>query len=163
MKSHHSHSRLVIWALGFAIVIVTNLFFNYAIALVYHEPVYNDFCPIVQIEATPSDSSKPLSYNDQQMVTCQKNYDTAHSVYNRNVFGILIVLGLASLITGTFVSIEVLSGGFSWAGVLALVIASMRYWSDAGNIIRVVILGIALALLIWISVKKFNTVATIDK
>ena len=156
MESHRTHSKLVTWALGFAIVIVVNLLFNYAIALVYHEPVYNDFCPVVQIETTPTDSSKPVSYNDQQMITCQKNYDTAHSVYNRNVFGILIVLGLASLIVGAFISIEVLSGGFSWAGVLALVIASMRYWSDAGNLIRVLLLVIALGLLVWISVKKFN-------
>jgi hypothetical protein len=154
--SHHSRSKLVTWALGFAIVIVVNLLFNYTIALVYHEPAYNDFCPIVQIETTPTDSSKPSSYDNQQMVACQKNYDTAHSVYNQNVFGILIVLGLAVLIISAFISIEVLSAGFSWAGVLALIIASMRYWSDAGNLIRVLLLVIALGLLVWISIKKFN-------
>jgi hypothetical protein len=50
---------------------------------------------------------------------------------------------------------EVLALAFSWGGVLSLFIASLRYWSDANNILKVIILAIALGSLIWTAVKKF--------
>jgi hypothetical protein len=88
--------------------------------------------------------------------TCNKNFNDAHSVYNRNVFIVLIVLSLAVLILGAFLPIEVLSLGFSWSGVVSLIIASVQYWSDANNWMRLVILTLALAALIWLAIKKFK-------
>ncbi len=58
---------------------------------------------------------------------------------------------------GLFISIEVLSIGFTWAGVLSLIIASIRYWSDANNISKLVILALALAALVWLSIKRTKT------
>ena len=72
------------------------------------------------------------------------------------------MFGVATVALGALLKIEILSAGFSWAGVLALVIAAMRYWSDANNLFKVVILALALGLLVWISVKKFR-IEKIDK
>jgi hypothetical protein len=72
------------------------------------------------------------------------------------VFIVLIALSLAVLGLGIFLPIEVLALGFSWSGVVSLIIASGRYWSDADNWMRVIILAIALALIIWFAVKKFK-------
>ena len=44
----------------------------------------------------------------------------------------------------------------SFAGVLSFIIASMRYWTSADDLIKVIILGIALAILIFIAFKKFK-------
>lgn len=179
-------SKLFTIALAIGIVIVANLFFNYAIALVYREPVLDAFCPMQPVtyndavscvanggqwsnySLTPAEvtksvqSNQPLGYCDANF-TCQRAYNDAHSIYNRNVFVILVVLGIVSFVVGAIIGIEVLSIGFSWAGVLALVIASIRYWSDAGNLARVVILAVALGLLIWIGIKKSRSSGRIDK
>jgi hypothetical protein len=72
------------------------------------------------------------------------------------VFIILVALGVAMLVGGAFVSLSLLSIAFSWSGVLSIVVASMRYWSSADNLIRVLILGAALGALIWLAVKKFS-------
>ena len=164
-------SGVLKWGLAIALVIVINLFFYYAIALVYPEPKFEKFCspsPVAYVDATscvqnggqwsqyplsPKEvttavkENQPLGYCDPNF-TCQNNYNDAHSVYNRNVFGILIVLGIAILVAGVFISIEALSLGLVWGGILALIIASIRYWSDASNWMRVVILVIALIALI---------------
>ena len=68
----------------------------------------------------------------------------------------LVILGVIALISGAFIANEIITLGFSWGGVLSLLIASMRYWSLAGNLIKVLILGIALASLIWLAIKKFG-------
>jgi len=89
-------------------------------------------------------------------LTCQNNFQTAENKYDRNIFIILIVLGVVSLILGAFLANEIVTLGLSWGGVLSLIIASMRYWGTADNIIKVLILGFALAVLIWLAIKKFG-------
>jgi hypothetical protein len=167
------------WAIALALVIVINLFFHYVIATFYTEPKFETFCPLsnqvyndapscvgaggqwTNNQFSPKQvteavkNGEPLGWCDPNF-TCNKNYTEAHSIYNRNVFIILIVLSVAVLTLGIFVPVEVLSLGFSWAGVLSLIIASIQYWSDANNWMRLVILGIALMILIWLAVKKFK-------
>lgn len=88
--------------------------------------------------------------------TKQKEFNQAQKVYNRNVFLILVVFGIVSLLAGVFIVNEVASFGLSWGGVLSLIIASMRYWSDADNWMKVFILAVALTVLFWVAIKKFG-------
>ena len=177
IKDSHKSSKWVRGSVIVAIVIVMNLFFNYAVSLVYQEPSYDQFIKQPQVieeintkesclavggqwnaNVYPTDKTTPTKitgYCDSNF-TNQKNYDEAVKIYDRNVFITLVLLGVIVLILGSFVSISILSLAFSWGGVLSLVIASMRYWSSADKIIRVVILGIALITLIWLAVKKFS-------
>jgi small-conductance mechanosensitive channel len=175
------HGGVLSWALIIAIVIVTNLFFNYATSLVYVEPEYDKYCPadiynkaydnkgqclenggmwseqVVPVDTKVSGPSKTqITGYCNATYTCQKSYDADSKVYNRNVFIILVALGVIVIVAGAFVGVALLSAAFSWSGVLSLIIASMRYWSDADSIVRVVILGVALAALIWLAVKKFG-------
>lgn len=179
METKHTSSFLT-WAVAIAIVIITNLFFYYAIATVYHEPTFDSFCPVKNEQYTTPEqcvaaggqwsnyqmapkeiteavkNGQQLGYCDPNF-TCQKAYDGAHSVYNRNVFLVLIIASIIIMGVGLFISIEVLSIGFTWAGVLSLIIASIRYWSDANNISKLVILALALAALVWLSIKRTKT------
>jgi hypothetical protein len=89
--------------------------------------------------------------------TCQKGYEDARNVYNRNVFVILVILGVALVVGSYFVAAYgAVSLGFALAGILSLIIGSMRYWSDMDERVRVVVLGLALAALIWYGIKKFR-------
>lgn len=176
-----NQSKVLSWSLIVGIFIVLNLFFNYTISLFYTEPKYEDFCPMTQVvtmpetqdecvakggqwtdnayykPGTPSTVSPEVrGYCDLQY-TCRHNYDTAQETYSRNIFIILVLLGALSVLAGNFLKGNyVISSGLALGGVLSFIIASMRYWSAADNLIRVVILAIALMILFWIAMKKFN-------
>ncbi|MFA6386359.1 MAG: hypothetical protein WCW04_01125 [Candidatus Paceibacterota bacterium] len=161
-----------------AIVIVMNMFFNYAVSLVYKEPVMENYIKSTQVIEAITTKDKCIGVGGQwsenaipspvtkgqtevqgycnENYTNQLNYDTARKVYEKKVFITLISLGVISLIAGGFISISILSIAFAWGGVLSLIIASMRYWSQADNLAKVLILAIALGILIWLAVKKFN-------
>lgn len=174
------------WTLVGSIVIVLNLFFNYSIALIYEEPKWDDFCKQDQINVQPqtkeecvadggqwNENASPrkvvtgegvatqpvietTSYCDQQF-TCRQDFDDARESYTRNVFIVLVVLGVLSLVAGFyFASVPAVSLGLSLGGVLSLVIASMRYWGYMEGYLRVAVLGVALIALIWLGVKKIK-------
>jgi hypothetical protein len=170
------------WAMIVAIVIVLNLFFNYAISLVYKMPEYQDYMPQNQVvepitnkddclkvggqwtdpdpryaEPNPTypKAAPAVGYCDPNFTKSQE-FQTAQKAYERNVFVVLVVLGVITLALGAMIANALLAVAFSWGGVLSLVIASMRYWSNAGNLLKVVILGVALGALIWVSVRKFS-------
>ena len=65
-------------------------------------------------------------------------------------------MSIIVLVLGGVISNEIISPAFSWGGVLSLIIASMRYWSDANDLFKVIILALALGILIWFAVKKFG-------
>ena len=175
--------KVLKWALIIGIVVVLNLFFNYAISLFYKEPDYNVYFrqpqvvePITTKEAclqvggqwtenptyykgeqapVPVTSPQITSYCNPDF-TKQQEFSDAQKVYQRTIFIILVVLGVISLALGAFLVNEIVTLGLSWGGVLSLIIASMRYWSSADNLIRVLILGFALIVLIWLAIKKFG-------
>ncbi len=174
-------STVLKWSLIIAIVIVLNLFFNYALSVIYKSPQYEAFCPSTQVRQPITDQKKcvdmggqwngnypqpveitkpgvvpPEGYCDE-FYTCNKNFQDAQKVYDKNVFITLVVLGVLSLALGfALASNEVISQGFSLGGVFSFLIASMRYWSSADDLIKVFILGVALLALIYLAYKKFG-------
>jgi hypothetical protein len=182
-------SKVLKWSLIIGIVIVLNMFFNYALSLVYKNPKYEAFCPNntqvvtipdtqkacvdgggqwtnnnyygaktvpVPVPVSVGQPAQPAGYCDQQF-TCRNNYDAAQKVYDRNVFITLVILGAICVAIGNFFMGNMLvSTALSLAGVLSFIIASMRYWSSADDLIKVIILAIALAILVWVAIKKFK-------
>ncbi len=172
-------NRFTRWAIIVAIVIVLNLFFNYTISLFYKAPQYEDFVKPTQVvgviktqddcvkiggqwtdspveSLVAPDPAKPvLGYCDENY-TNQINFNNAQKNYDKTVFIVLVVLSVISLVSALFVANETLSLAFSWGGVLSLLIASVRYWGDANNLFKVLILAAALAILIWVAVKKIK-------
>lgn len=182
MPQSGKKSSVLKWALVLGIVIVFNLFINYAISLVYAEPAspYSSPAQVVPNYTTkesclavggqwtengnvqgqkvaPAGAGEvvPTGWCDANY-TNQKNFDALMKVYQRNVFVILVLSGVIALVVSAFLSLEVLILGFSWGGVLSLIIASMRYWNVADNLVKVLILAFALSALVWVAVKKFK-------
>ncbi len=174
-------SAVIKWALVFGIAIVINLFLTYLVRVVHHEPMFEDFCPAKQVNEAIETKEACLSVGGQwnenvemkypgQMTvvpqpagycdvnfTCQKAFEDMSAVYNRNVFIVFVIAGIALLAGSVFLSaVETVSLALSFGGVLALIIGSMRYWSDMDDILRVIVLGIALIALIGIAYKKFR-------
>lgn len=185
LHAQASHkSGFIKWAIALAIVIVLNLFFNYAISLVYKAPTFEGFCPVELTSKTYdnkaicteaggqwTETTAPVSVNETKVknpvevtgycnatYTCQKNFDNVESVYNRNVFIVLVILGIFSLVAGAYLMhlSSAVALGFSFGGVFALIIGAVRYWSNMQDVLRVVVLAFALAALVWIGIKKIQ-------
>lgn len=178
--------KILKWPLIIGIVIILNLFFLYAVKVAYPAPEFEDFCPREQVvkelkteeECTGvggqwnehTDRLKPVSvfegevvaldnvagFCDQQF-TCREDFNTAREDYERNVFIALIIFGVIAVLIGFFtMGREVVSIAMTLGGVLSFVIASVRYWQYASDWLHLAILGIALAVLIFLAIKKFT-------
>lgn len=166
-----------------AIIIVLNLFFNYGIKTFYDGPKFEDFCSKALTSKQYStkdecesaggfwtsnpDFAKPAPLPEiadtrvagwcDVYYKCQKEYEDVRAVYNRNVFLILIGAGIVSIVLGFIITqSEAVALGFSFGGVISLIVGTIRFWSDMDDYLRFIILGLALAILIWIGVKKLK-------
>lgn len=174
-------------ALTLSIIIVLNLFFNYGIYTFYPSPKYDNFCTEEThkyydkkesceaiggewvayqqgvypkyIESTPQSNSetvKQTEYCDNE-ATCRKQYEGIVSLYNRNVFIVLVILGVISVALGFFlVSVSAVSSGFLFGGLISFFIGTIRFWSNMDDYIRLIVLGIVLATLIWLGYRKLK-------
>ncbi len=89
---------------------------------------------------------------------CREAYESARDLYNRNVFIVLVILGLISLGLGFLaISAAPVANGFLGGGLISLIVGTVRYWSEMNDYLRFIILGIALAILIWLGYKKFSS------
>lgn len=89
--------------------------------------------------------------------TCQKGFQSARDLYNRNVFLVLIALGVLSLLVGLLLSANVvISTGLSYGGLISFIVGTIRYWSAMDDYLRVIVLGLVLIILIWLGLKKFR-------
>lgn len=172
-------STVTKWALILGIAIVVNLFLTYLVDVLYNAPEYTVFCPEKQVnEAIETEAAClkvggqwneniqpkvespgmpiPAGYCDPTF-TCSKQFQDTLSVYNRNVFIVFVLAGILLLMGSVYLGqAEVISLGLSFGGILALVVGSTRYWSDMNDILRVIILGVALAGLLYVAWKKFK-------
>lgn len=173
------------WALTIGIIIVLNIFFAVAIDTLMPRPDYQKFCPQQQVQPVYNDQASCVAAGGQWTpnpapvegqvaptkpvmqgtlgycnpdYTCAQKFSDAQNGYDRNVFIALVILGALSLLVGVFLGriSPAVSAGLSYGGVLSFIIASARYWSAAGDLIRLAIVAIALIALIGIGVKMFK-------
>ncbi len=167
-------SVLVRYAVLGGIVILINLFAVYALQVAYPEPMYDNFCKVEQVKKTFATEEECVGNGGQWNAssgeketlqsaycnadfTCSKEHNLAYSLYSRNVFIVFVAFGLFLLVGSLFVSGSTLiASGLSFAGTLALIIGSLGYWSDMNDILRLVVLGVALVTVLYLAWKKFE-------
>ena len=86
--------------------------------------------------------------------TCQARFSDVSQKRNSNVFVILVVAGVAAILAGMVVKAEAVANGFLIGGILSLIIAAIRNWGQLQDVFKLIILGVVLALLIWVGYKK---------
>lgn len=168
------------WALTVGIVVVLNLFFAVGIDTVYPEPDYQDHCAPRQVNESYETRESCLAIGGQwseyptpqpkgelggELIagycnpdfTCAQGYEEARKDYSRNIFVTLVVLGALSILGGFALrSYSAVSAGLSYGGVLTFIVAAIRYWEAAGDILRLGIVGLALVALVAIGIRVFK-------
>jgi hypothetical protein len=178
MTTASSQPKFVRWAVVLGIVIVLNVFFLVVRSLVFAAPDFETYCPNTNAPAPGNaqacdalggtwtdygpvelnaDPKAPAGYCDLYS-KCQPAWQAAEDTYQMQGFALLVALGVIALIAGTLVPVgsSIVSTGLAYGGVLTLVIASVSYWSEAGNWLRLAISVVALAALLFIGIRKFR-------
>ena len=89
-------------------------------------PYYPRSAP-AKVVGEENESDEPKEYCNPAK-TCQKEYDSARNLYNRNVFIVLVSLGAVSIILSIFlVQVRAVSSGFLFGGLLSIFIGTTRY------------------------------------
>lgn len=162
-------------ALALSILIVLNVFFNVGVQTFYDEPTYEDFCDEFQSQlydtpqsceeaggrwyregakAPPGSELRIAGYCDTDF-TCWNDFDASLSVYNRNVFVVLTVLGAAMVVLSIYLIVpSAVLSGLMYGGLVSILIGVMRYWSDMDDYLRFVVSGAILFVLIVVGIKK---------
>ena len=167
-------SKLVIFSVAVAFLSV--FFFAYAVQAVYPAPQYEDFCgervvePIIIDNAVDCEDSggKWTGYGREvkggfdeggwcdREFECREDYDEARKPYERNVFFANLIIGLIVLVVAFFLGLEAVSSGLMGGAVMLIVYGSIRYWGELSDVWRTLMLGVALAVLIWLGYKKLS-------
>lgn len=87
---------------------------------------------------------------------CQKDFDQAKGLYNRNVFFILAPLGLIIVLIGIYLSVEYIGAGLMFGGLITMFYATVRYFSDMSKLLRALVLLVELLVIIYIGYKKIE-------
>ncbi len=100
--------------------------------------------------------SEPVGWCDAYF-TCQKEFNEANDIYKRNVFIVWIIAGVIAIAVSFFWPvIENMSVTFIFAGLISLFVGTIGYWSAMRDYLRFIILGVALAVLIYAAYKKMK-------
>lgn len=172
------HIEVTKWkkfALALSLVVILNVFFNVAIETFYKSPAYDEYCPqTLYSEARDNKAvcedaggmwQANTGYPKEAGVTgycdvtyaCNKVFNDVNSVYSRNVFVILTVLGALTIVAALFTRIpNTVSSGLLYGGVLSLIIGTMRFWSEMDDYLRFIVTGVVLVVLVAIGIKKMK-------
>lgn len=121
-----------------------------------YAPVYGPSVPAKPMAAYDIKTQQPVGYCNPDYA-CANNFNTVNDVYRRNVFIVWIIAGIAAIGGSFFItSVAMLSTSFMFGGLLALLIGTLEYWSAMQDYLRFIILGIALACLVYMAYKKLK-------
>ncbi len=101
----------------------------------------------------------PEQYNGycEQDFYCREEFQQVQETHARISFIILVILGLGAIALGGFMlSVEAVGSGIMGGGVLTLIYAAIRFWGNIPDYGRLLVLGIALTVLIWIGYRKLK-------
>lgn len=86
--------------------------------------------------------------------TCGARFTELNERRNSTVFIILVVVGVALIISGMALRKVAVASGFLLGGILSLIIGAIRIGGQLPDIFKLLVIGLVLALLIWVGYKK---------
>ena len=92
----------------------------------------------------------------KECASCNVDFDKARNIYFKNVFIISGIVGIIVIVIGAVLNLTSVSAGLFGGGVLTIIYGTMNYWSELADWARFIILGIALAVLIYLGYKGFS-------
>ncbi len=177
-KFNASKIKTIILALIIAIVLCA--FVIYLIQAIHPSPKWEDYCGKIiapQLSQnqemtkelcesntgtwTPQEiqcvkAPCPQGYCDFY-TECNNSFQKVQDKYNLVVFIVAVIVGLIAVFLGIVLHLTSVSSGLMLGGAFLIFYGTITYWYKLTNWIRVIILGIALVILIWLGYKKLKS------
>ena len=135
--------------LGIAITIIFLMFCVFGTKLIYDEPKYEDYCDYQEFSETDYINE---SYYTQVYRECSDKYNEANKDYSKKMFIISLIFGILVIVGCTiFISTNSISGGLMFGSLMFIIYGTGRYWNYMDDLVRFIILSIALVVLIYVS------------
>ncbi len=136
--------------LGIIISIVFLLFSVYGTKLIYEQPKYDDFC-VIKEPHVPLDKGEKYEEWQNWQEQCMENYEDAREKYSQNLFLISLVFSLIIIVISVLaIKVESVYGGLMLGSLMFIIYGTGSYWRYMDNLLRFLILGVSLAVLIWL-------------
>jgi hypothetical protein len=158
-----------------AITIIFLLFIGYGIEVFNPDVNREDYCPkdVWEIqeedeclnaggiwgagyEGIPRPVEGEMKSFCQEPRSCYEDYDKARATQDKRVFIAAVVIGLLAVIGGLILHKDIAGTGILSGGLLVIFYGTVRYWRHADEVLKFILLGIVLAVLLWITYKKFE-------
>ena len=147
-------------------------FIIYLIEVFHSSPEWEDYCgavkaprmaieekgEIIEIDQATCEQDGGTwrdNYCDYQY-ECQKQFDEANDKHRYVIFLTAVPAGLIAVAIGIILALPSVSTGLMIGGVFLTIYGTANYWDNFSNWIKVTVLGIVLALLIWLGYKKLG-------
>ncbi len=135
--------------LGIARAIIFLMFCVFGTKLIYDEPKYEDYCDYQEFSETDYINE---SYYTQVYRECSDKYNEANKDYSKKMFIISLIFGILVIVGCTiFISTNSISGGLMFGSLMFIIYGTGRYWNYMDDLVRFIILSIALVVLIYVS------------
>jgi uncharacterized protein (DUF983 family) len=170
-------------AMVIGITVLLPLFLGLFVDAVYQEPTYDKYCgynnyrpypakvdqnctyqPVPAENQCSRDGGMPVyNYTEKGCQVydtcdfCNKQFNDAQQEYNRNIFFILLPVGLIIVILGIYLMIDYLGAGLMFAGLITMFYATIRYFSDMSKVLRALVVLAELLIIMWIGYKKIGS------
>jgi len=175
-KSRHiKPTKIKAVILSIIIAMVLSAFIIYLIQAIKPAPKYEDYCD-VQIKSTEivdrdfceTEGGKWTPQNIECIRTpcpqgycdfyyeCQKQFEKVNQEYRLVVFIVAVIAGLLAVALGIILALPSVSSGLMIGGVFLTFYGTVVYWTYLSRWLKVIILGIALTVLIWLGYKKLR-------
>ena len=110
----------------------------------------------VTLSCTSKEMQQQSGYCDVDYY-CRKQLEDDREIYNRNVFFITVIAGIIFLIIGgVFIEVSSVGSGLMGGAIISMIYGTLRYWGDMSDWLRFILLGVVLAILIWMGYKKLS-------
>ena len=125
------------------------MFCVFGTKLIYDEPKYEDYCDYQEFSETDYINE---SYYTQVYRECSDKYNEANKDYSKKMFIISLIFGILVIVGCTiFISTNSISGGLMFGSLMFIIYGTGRYWNYMDDLVRFIILSIALVVLIYVS------------
>ncbi len=156
-----------------AIALLFVFFIGYGIEVFDATPRYEDYCPKNLYEMQTQETCEQAggvwqAYEKRESTMpspggfcsepqeCRDAFQDVNSDHDKVVFITSLIIGVIGFITGILLKKEIISNGLLGGSVLLLLYGTIRYWQYASNILKFVLLGVALTIVIWLTYKKLE-------
>ena len=158
-----------------AIAIIFAFFVGYGIEVFHDAPDREDYCgkSLWQIDDANEceeaggvwnkEADRPIGAGETEFKglcsepkSCYDGFNLANARHDKVVFVVGIIVGLLAVLGGLVLKKEFVSVGFVMGGILTILYGTLRYWRHANDVLKFVLLGIALAVIVWTAYKKLR-------